>query len=70
MKLSHAIKVGKKLCTDERLCAEERISLVVLTRFAERIYKAREAVRSLASAVMGDEDLNQTEMFGGDGGGS
>lgn len=71
MKLAHAIKVGERFADSPRVTAEERIALVVLVSFAKRIFKSREAIRSLASAVTGDEDLNQTEMFGGgDGGGS
>jgi phage terminase large subunit-like protein len=78
----HAIRVGEKLLreaqppmrlTVERasigrdLSAEEVAALTILLRFAKRVVAAKDALRSLARAVAGEDELNQNELpLGGD----
>jgi len=65
MKLSHAIRVGEKLLetADRHLSPEDAIALTVLTRFAKRVLALRGSLRALTRAVMGDEELNQENLF-------
>jgi hypothetical protein len=67
MKLAHAIRVGEALAKGA-LAPEDKIAVLVLVRFARRVLAARESVKALAGAVMGDEDLNQDDLFGPGGG--
>jgi len=86
MKLTHAIRVCEKLLeeakppmrlTIERVSAgrdlrpEEVIALIVLVQFAKRVLGAKESVRALSRALMGDDELNQEELaLAGSGEGS
>jgi hypothetical protein len=65
MKLAHAIRVSEKLLeSDARfLSAQDQVALTVLTRFAKRVLATRESVRALAKAVMGEDELNQEDLF-------
>lgn len=63
MKLSQAIKVVTKLAKRiEGISVEERIALDVVLTFAQRISEARDPLRKVFRAVMGDDDLNQQEL--------
>ena len=65
MKLSHAIKVAGHLVERKGahvLSVEERIAVGVLIYFAKAVYAARPKMRTLLRAVMGSDELNQTDL--------
>jgi hypothetical protein len=77
MKLTHAIRVAEKLLDEAKppmrltlarvspgrdLDGEEVVALTVLLRFTKRVLAAKDALRALARAVAGDDDLNQDEL--------
>jgi len=64
MKLHHAVLTAEKMLERQDLSSEERIALVVVTRFSKRVLAAKRAIRSLEKAVSG-EDLNQDELPAG-----
>lgn len=61
MKLHHAVLTAERMLERQDLSSEERIALVVVTRFSKRVLAAKRAIRSLEKAVSG-EDLNQDEL--------
>ena len=46
------------------LTIEEQVAISVLYKFGKRLLSAKESVRSLLRAVVGDDELNQADLFG------
>lgn len=68
MRLKDAIEQAKALAGSSTagLSPRDRVALHVLIQMAKRVERLQKPLRQLHRALCPEEEMNQTELFGGD----